>query len=123
MGPSSFLKNKKYGYSFGKSKINRGNIQKDKLNTPGPGHYNSDKLITLKKFPGIIIPTSKKYNKNEKASIPGVGQYNVDSFWSKEKHKGFTMSKKYRFDNLKVSFIRQKIYILGLILITLIQLK
>lgn len=121
MGPSSFLKHKKYGYSFGKSKINRGNALNDKLNTPGPGHYNSDKLIILKKSPGIIIPTSKKFEKNVKANTPGVGQYNIDNFWSKEKQKGFTMSKKYRFDNLEVSLIRKKILNLDLILIIVIQ--
>ena len=121
MGQLTTFQNKNKGYSFSKTKLNRGCTNKV-MNTPGPGHYKSDKLFLLKKTQQCVIPKAKKdiFNNN---TLPGVGQYDPDIFWKKDNKKGYTISKNKRFQSLGVNIISKKHLNQDHIRIIMIQLK
>lgn len=95
-------------FSFGKSKLNRTAINDDKRVMPGPGHYNSTKLLLQRKNPRCVIGSAKRVLGNRRKDTPGVGSYNLSKYWSlKNKTCGFSMTKKKRFRSLGVGLTRK----------------
>lgn len=83
-------------------------IKEDKRVLPGPGHYNSTKLLLQKKHPRCVIGSAKRVLGNKVRKTPGVGSYNLSKYWSlKNKVGGFSMGKKKRFRSLGVRIIRK----------------
>lgn len=95
-------------FSFGKSKLSRTLLDKDKKNLPGPGQYNSAKYLIKKKNPRCVIGSAKRVLGNKIINTPGVGTYDVEKILKKQKKKaGFSIGRNRRFKSLGVRVIRK----------------
>ena len=94
-------------FSFGKSKLSRTLLTKDKQDLPGPGQYNSAKYLIKKKNPRCVIGSAKRVLGNRIKNTPGVGTYDVEKILKKQKKKaGFSIGRNRRFKSLGVRVIR-----------------
>lgn len=108
---SSFKSKAKNAFSFGKSKYSRSLVNKNQIKNPGPGHYNSEKLMFMKKTPAGIFGSAKRVISEVKDDTPGVGKYNPEKFWYKNNRKGFSVGRCKRFKSTRVRLIRMKILV------------
>lgn len=105
---NSFLHKKfKNMFSFGRSKLSRTMVKDDQRALPGPGHYNSTKMLLQRKNPRCVIGSAKKTLGHRSEKTPGVGSYNLSKYWSlKNRPVGFSMAKKKRFRSTGVGLTR-----------------
>lgn len=101
-----YTKKTKNSYSFGKCQLSRTRIENKKMNFPGPGQYNSMKML-IKKHPRCVIGSAKRVLGPKYETTPGVGTYNTTKTIDlKKKRLGYSFGRRRRFKSLGVRLSR-----------------